>query len=382
MTAKHKKAKLFRVTTVSLSLDVLLKGQLRFLDQYFDVTGIANGVEGLNKVREREGIKVLHVPMRREISVFYDLVCLIHLFFIFLFRRPHIVHANTPKGSLLSMMAAFFAGIPHRLYTVTGLRYQTVSGMKRKILILTERLACLFATKVIPEGNGVKHLLERDRITGKELIPIHHGNINGVDTGYFRRSEQLESAGRALLPAGHKFTFLFAGRLVKDKGIGELIHAFKKFSMNHPDSRLVCLGDFEEGSSPLSEEVMTALKQDEMIFAPGFQEDVRAYMAVSDVFVFPSYREGFPNVLLQACSMALPVIATDITGSNEIIEDGKNGFLVPVQNADALADKMELLYGNPELCKDMGRNGRQLVENKFKQEDVWQALLAMYNNLN
>lgn len=379
--SKHRKLKLFRVTTVSLSLDVLLRGQLKYLNQYYEVTGIANGRERLTKVRDAEGIKVILVPMQREISIFYDLICLIQLFIIFLIKRPYIVHANTPKGSLLSMTAAFFARIPHRIYTITGLRYQTVSGIKRKILVAAERLTCLFATKIIPEGNGVKQLLERDKITSKELNLILNGNINGVDVEYFKKTEQLKNNGYSMLPTDRRFTFLFVGRLVKDKGVEELIKAFELLKAKHSDVRLVCLGGFENTGNPLSKDTVEYITRSSDIIAPGFQEDIRPFMAAADAFVFPSYREGFPNVLLQACAMELPVIATNITGSNEIIEVGKNGFLVPVGDVDAIAEKMELLYQNPELCVSLGKNGRSIIENKFKQEDIWNALLAMYNNL-
>lgn len=377
MRSETKKNKLFRVTTVALSLDLLLKGQLKFLNSHFDVTGIACGKERLQTVKEREGIKVLNVPMKRDISIFYDFISLWWLFFIFLFKRPYIVHANTPKGSLLAMTAAWAAGIPHRLYTVTGLRYQTTSGIKRKILICMERLTCLFATKVIPEGNGVKQILEQDKITSKELKLIFHGNINGVDTDFFCKSEKSKGSD----PHEHKFTFLFVGRLVKDKGIGELIEAFKDFHVRYPDSKLICLGEVEKSSNSLSDEIINYLKSEENIITPGFVKDVRPFMNDADVLVFPSYREGFPNVPLQACAMQLPVIATDITGSNEIIEDGKNGFLIPVKNSKAIVEKMEILYNDPALCKKFGTNGRNIVENKFKQSNVWQALLEMYNNL-
>ena len=381
MHSETKKIKLFRVTTVAISLDILLKGQLKFLNQHFEVTGIACGKDLLQNVKEREGIAVCHVPMKRDISIFYDLFCLFLLFFIFVFKRPHIVHANTPKGSLLSMTAAWAACIPHRIYTVTGLRYQTAVGIKKKILIMMERLTCLFATKVIPEGLGVKQILEHDKITGKELFLVHNGNINGVDTTLFQKTKQLVQEGKRLIPDENKFIFLFVGRLVKDKGVEELLTAFGNFHKRHPDSKLVCVGGIEENDSPLSPEALEYLKNGEDIISTGFQKDVKPYMAVADVFVFPSYREGFPNVILQACSMELPVIATDITGSNEIITDGVNGFLVPVKSVAELEEKMELLYKNHQMREKFSKNGREIIERKFKQEEVWNALLDVYNGL-
>ena len=279
------------------------------------------------------------------------------------------------------MVAAWASFIPHRIYTVTGLRYQTATGFKKKILILMERLSCFFATKVIPEGLGVKQILESDKITSKELSLVHNGNINGVDTELFKKNHQLEQEGKTLIPDDNKFTFLFVGRMVKDKGIEELLEAFKNFHSKHSYSRLVCVGGIEENDNPLSPDALEYLNNGEDIIATGFQHNVRPYMAAADVFVFPSYREGFPNVLLQACSMELPVIATDITGSNEIICDGVNGCLVPVKDIRTIEEKMEFLYSNSQERERFGRNGRQIIERKFKQEDVWQALLDMYNNL-
>ena len=213
------KKKLIRVTTADISLDGLLKGQLKYLNQYFDVIGVAKDTGVLEEVGKREGIRVIDVPLERPISLIKDIRALWFLYRLFRKEKPWCVHANTPKGSLLSMITGFFARVPHRIYTVTGLRYQGASGLLRSVLKMMERVTCLCATNVIPEGHGVLHCLQADGITHKPLRVIYNGNINGVDTEFFKKEESIPH---------ESYTFIFVGRIVRDKGIAELVSAMKR----------------------------------------------------------------------------------------------------------------------------------------------------------
>ena len=368
--------KIIRVTTADISLNSLLKGQLMFLNQYFEVIGVAKDTGVLKEVSEREGIRVVDAPLERPISLVKDIKSLWFLYRLFRKEKPWCVHANTPKGSLLAMIAAWFAGVPHRVYTVTGLRYQGAHGMLRTILKTMERLSCLFATNVIPEGQGVLHALQEDNITKKPLHVIWNGNINGIDTEYFKSTESFTER------KNDTFTFVFIGRIVRDKGIHELTECIRKLNCN-----LILVGSFEDGD-PVDEDDKKFLLTSEKVKFVGWQIDVRPYLEQADVLVFPSYREGFPNVPMQAGAMGLPCIVTNINGCNEIIKDGLNGKIIaaPLKEGtkmmeQSLLNTMQWFINHREEAKRMGNNARPMIQERYEQRYVWKALKEYYDAL-
>ena len=368
--------KLLRVTTADISLDGLLKGQLKYLSQYFEVVGVAKDTGVLKEVSEREGIRVVDAPLERPISLVKDIKGLWFLYRLFRKEKPWCVHANTPKGSLLAMIAAWFACVPHRVYTVTGLRYQGAHGMLRTILKTMERLSCLFATNVIPEGQGVLHALQEDNITKKPLRVIWNGNINGIDTEYFKPTESF------IERKNDTFTFVFIGRIVRDKGIHELTECIRKLDCN-----LILVGSFEDGD-PVDEDDKKFLLTSEKVKFVGWQIDVRPYLEQADALVFPSYREGFPNVPMQAGAMGLPCIVTNINGCNEIIKDGLNGKIIaaPLKEGtkmmeQSLLNTMQWFINHREEAKRMGNNARPMIQERYEQRYVWKALKEYYDAL-
>lgn len=376
--------KLIRVTTADISLSSLLKGQLRFLNSEFEVVGLASDTGVLKEVGEREGIRVIDVPMHREISVVSDFRCLLKLIRVFRKEQPFIVHSNTPKGSLLSMIAAKIVSVPNRLYLVTGLRYQGASGFGRWLLKNMERMTCLCATKVIPEGEGVKKTLIKDRITDKPLEVIHNGNINGIDTFYFSREASPKSRDEIRSEIGltkDDFAFIFIGRIVRDKGMNELADAMRILGRTHSDIKLILVGSFESELDPLASGNEEFFKSSFNVKYVGRQADVRPFLLAADALVFPSYREGFPNVVLQAGALGLPSIVTDINGCNEVISEGFNGVLIPPRNIDALIEKMTWFIEHPKEVNEMALNSRDIIVSKYEQKDVWNALLQMYKDL-
>nr|WP_314159304.1 glycosyltransferase family 4 protein [uncultured Prevotella sp.] len=406
--------KLIRVTTADISLNSLLKGQLKFLNQYFDVIGVAKDTGVLKEVSEREGIRVIDAPLERPISLVKDIKGLWFLYRLFRKEKPWCVHANTPKGSLLAMIAAWFACVPHRVYTVTGLRYQGAHGFLRTILKTMERLSCLFATNVIPEGQGVLQCLKRDNITKKSLQVIHYGNINGKDTEFFSRDNTIQTASlklsdkqihlrylsekeaRSLVRSelgfsNNDFIFVFIGRLVNDKGLGELADAIRKLENENLEIKLLLIGEIDGEDDVLAKDKLNYLMQSKNVKYIGVQSDIRPYLMVSDVLVFPSYREGFPNVPLEAGALGLPAIVTNINGSNEIIEDGVNGKIIqaPLDNngmrvndiTNELYTMMKWFFHHPEEVKRMGENARPIICERYEQQNVWKALLKFYNDL-
>lgn len=379
-----KKIKLLRVTTVPVSLNILLKGQLRFLSQFFNVVGVSASGAEIKEIEEREGVPVRVVDMEREIAPVQDMRSLVTLFQLFRKEKPEIVHANTPKGSLLSMIAAKLTGVPVRIYTVTGLRFEGFPpSAKRTLLIGMERITCAMATHVIPEGSGVQATLTEYGITRKPLRVVAHGNINGVDLDFFSlqhfTSDGLEALKKQWNIHPGDFVFCFVGRLVTDKGITELVTAFIRLLAEQPRVRLLLVGPIENKGSALPDTVKALIDDTSAIITTGFVADVRPYFAMADVFVFPSYREGFPNVVLQAGAMELPCIVTDINGSNEIIEEGKNGFIVPVQDPESLYQVMRRVVTERRLLQQLRIKSRITVAEHYEQSMVWQALLERYN---
>lgn len=377
--------KLFRITTVPISFVMLLRGQLNFLRQYFDVTAISGEGEILNDVKNEEQVRVIPVEFQRRISPIKDFISLIKLYLVFRKEKPQIVHSITPKAGLISMLAAKMARVPIRMHTFTGLIFPTREGAMQKLLIKMDRLLCWAATNVYPEGNGVKQDLMNYKITSKPLQILANGNVNGIDSAYFDSSlysfEQKETLRKELGVLSNDVVFCFIGRLVKDKGINELVQAFVDINDEKPQIKLLLVGSFEQELDPLLPEIEKEIQDNSNIISVGFQNDVRPYLAISDIFVLPSYREGFPNVVIQAGAMNLPSIVTNINGCNEIIEDGVNGLIISPKNKEQLKEKMELLLENADLRNQLKQSAREMITSRYEQKVVWEALLNEYQRL-
>lgn len=379
--------KLFRVSTVPVSLNILLKGQLQYLNRHFKVMAISGAGQDLDEVARREGVAVHPIEMQRQISPLKDLVSLIRLYFFFKKEKPQIVHSITPKAGLLAMLAAKMAGVPVRMHTFTGLIFPTRTGLMQRLLINMDQLLCWAATQVYPEGNGVKNDMIRFHITSKPLKILANGNVNGVDLTYFSADEVSDADKETLKNTWDiketDFIFIFVGRLVGDKGINELISAFKQLNGSSAQqvSKLLLVGPLETALDPLKQETLDEIGRNPNILSLAYQPDVRPYLAVSDALVFPSYREGFPNVVMQAGAMGLPAIVTDINGCNEIIEEGKNGTIIPPKDAEALQKAMERMMADPAWRRGLKENARPMIAARYEQQIVWEALLAEYQTL-
>ena len=379
--------KLLRIVTSTVSL-VLIKGQYRYLREHGIDVVVVTGGPRLSDIDLAllDGTPHRLVPhLVRPISIWNDIRALFELIKLIRREKPDIVHANTPKASLLGMMAAWFCRVPHRIYTVTGLRFQTANGFFHWLLITMERITCRLSTKVIPEGDGVAKTLRDEHITRKPLKKLHNGNINGIDLAYYDKGtipiSLLSQAKDETSFSEESFTFIFVGRIVRDKGICELVEAFTRLQQEHPDARLLLVGDFEQELDPLPEEVYRMIQCHPAIYCAGWQDDVRPWFAAADALAFPSYREGFPNVVMQAGAMELPCVVSDINGCNEIIIEGENGLIIPPYDAAALYQAMKRMIEDKALYMHCQQNARPLIASRYKQEDVWQATLEMYRSL-
>lgn len=374
------KKKLIRISTVPASLDVFLKGFLHVISKKYEVVAVSSPGEQLENIRKREGVRTVAVPMERHISVLKDVVSLFRLIVLFARERPDMVHSITPKAGLLAMVAAWVTRVPVRMHTFTGLVFPTSMGFKRQILIGMDKVICACATYINPEGKGVARDLEQHGITRKPLHIIANGNVRGVDMNWYSRTDDVMRQAEKIRIRG-SFTFCFVGRMVRDKGVNELVNAFNGLSRLHPQVRLLLVGETEETLNPLKAETKESIKQNKQIEWVGQQPDVRPFLAASDALVFPSYREGFPNVVLEAGAMGLPSIVTDINGSNEIIFPDENGEIIPSKDEHALYENMKEWVENPEKVSQMAGKARALVESRYEQKIVWDALLSEYQRL-
>jgi glycosyltransferase involved in cell wall biosynthesis len=374
------KIKIIRAATVPMSLDAFCKGMLKELLEKYEVIALSSPGEELHTVAEREGVRTIAVPMERHISPLKDLLALIKMVWVFRKEKPAMVHSMTPKAGLLCMMAAWLTGVPVRVHTFTGLVWPTEKGLKRQILMMTDWLTCACATHIIPEGEGVKNDLIAGRITNKPLKVLGYGNVKGIDLTYFVRSEEVKVKSEKL--RSDRFTFLFVGRIVKDKGINELCQAFDKLSKKTP-VRLVLVGKYEDTLDPISDASRDIIKTNAFIeyVGPQYGDDLLSYYAAADCFVFPSYREGFPNTVLEAGAMGLPSVVTDINGSREIIVDGENGVIVPSQNAEALYEAMQKMLIDKKKREYMASNARKMIADRFEQSFVRKCLYDFYGEI-
>lgn len=378
------KRKFFITTTIPASLN-FFKGNLSFLSQYYDVTAISSNRDFLMEVGKREGVNVFYIPMVRPISLFVDIVCLFKFIFFFIKERPYIVHGNTPKASFLSMISSWLVRVPIRIYMCHGLRYQGENNKyKRMLLMWMEKISCLCATKVICVSNGVKHTLIEDNICScKKAIVVHFGSASGIDIDFFdKNNKNIDTAiDKKLGIKDTDFVFVFIGRIVKDKGISELVEAFSKLSSIYDNIHLILVGPTNSEYNRISIETEQKIKLLKNIHEFGSQKDIRPYLFAADALVLPSYREGFGMVLIEAGAMSVPVIASNIIGCNEIVIPGKNGDLVEPKNVDSLFNIMQRWINNPNYVKKMSLNARGLVVERYSQKNVWNALLAVYDKV-
>lgn len=376
--------KIIRSTTVPQSLDAFCKGMLKELSEKYEVIAISSPGEALDRVREREGVKTIAVPMERHISVMKDIKSLWQMWRVFRKEKPCMVHSMTPKAGLVCMMAGWLAGVPVRVHTFTGLVWPAASGLKREILMLTDKLTCACATHIIPEGEGVKNDLIAGKITKKPLKVLGYGNVMGVDMERFsRRPEVISKMDELRIRDNNKFTFLFVGRIVRDKGINELVGAFIKLYSEYPYIRLLLVGPYEDTLDPISPESRDAISAYNGLVAVGPKkgEDLLAYYCAANCFVMPSYREGFPNTVLEAGAMGLPSIVTDINGSREIIRDGINGIIVPPQNEERLYQAMKVMLTSRADREKLASSARQMIADRFEQNFVRKCLYEFYDGI-
>ena len=378
-TTKH----IVFIRTVSSSF-VFLRGHISYLRAHgYQVTCVsAPGKE--QAIASAEGAHVIAVPMKREPSPYADMVSLWRLWRVLRRTKPDVVHTGTPKAGLLGSLGAIFAGVPTRIYCLMGLRFETLSGWKRSLAIRLEKIACGCSTSVLCVSASLRERAIAEGLARPDkFVVVGEGSTNGVDLGHFCASPatqaRAESLRNELHISDHEFVVGFVGRLVRDKGIAELLEAFETVRSTIA-SKLLLVGDFEDGD-PIHPELKRRLLTHDAVRIVPFVDDPAPVYRMIDVLALPTYREGFPNVVLEAQASSVPVVTTDATGAVDSVVHGKTGYVVPVGSAERLAEALIELARNAEKRRAMGQAGRARAEAAFNEEDVWTKLSDYYERM-
>lgn len=374
---RYNKNKIIRSVTVPQSLDFCREVMIKMRAMGYDMVAVTSPGPELDELRDVDGFHCVAVPMERHISIVRDLKSLIKMIRVFRKEKPQVVHSMTPKAGMICMVAAWLTHVPVRIHTFTGLVWPTATGMKRKLLMMTDWLTCACATHVIPEGQGVLNDLKNGGITKKPMKVLGYGNVKGVDM------ERFSPARFVVTKIPDVFTFVFVGRIVSDKGINELVEAFVKLHDKHKNTRLVLVGNYEHNLDPVSDKTRQLIDTNDGIEVCGakYGDDLLQMYVDADCFVMPSYREGFPNTVLEAGAMGLPSIVTDINGSREIIENEKNGLIVPAKDANALYVAMERMLIDAAVRSTMKQNARQMIKSRFEKNFVQNCQIEFYKSI-
>jgi len=381
--------KVIHITTVPFTFRFYV-GHIRFLkSQGVEVKAISSPGDELGSLEEvgrREGIAIHPVPMARRISPVKDLVCLWELCRVLRRERPDIVHSHTPKGALLGTIAARAVGVKVVLMTINGLRQMTKDGLSRHVLDIATWLPCRLADRVWCDCASLRDYLLAGRLCPPEkTILFGSGSVMGVDAETTFSPQRCGREVRAAIRAEHGIprdarVLGYLGRIVADKGMRELAAAWRDLRDQYPDLHLLLVGPFDSTDS-LSAADEALFRTDDRIHLTGLRNDAAEHLAAMDIFVMPSYREGFGVVNIEAAAMALPVVSTRIPGCVDSVRDGLTGTLVPPRDAEMLRVAIVRYLNDPSLRCQHGQAGRDRVLREFRPEDVWQSLYRLYLEL-
>lgn len=376
------------ITTIDLSLYYFFPGFIKLLqDEGFHVTAICadtkNG-EIIAKLRDL-GAEVKVVNMRRNISPIHDLKTLRELYGIFRREQFDLIHYNTPKAALLSSIAGRLVGHKSLLYTLRGLGYQTFNGPKRFIGKMCEWVALAFATRVITISPSLREeTINEGLARADKLEMIGIGSSKGVDCDAFRLSDELRAAATAIRSRNgileDDVLIGFAGRFTPDKGLDELVSAFTDLHSKNPGLHLMFIGE-NDSRIPISEELQDRCKQHSNIHLVGYQDDVASYLAALDIFVLPSHREGFGNVLIEAAAVRTAVVSSNINGARDALVNDETGLLFEVKNTDSLRKTLGRLIEDRSLRERLAANGEAWVHQNFDRKSIWKKLIALYREM-
>jgi glycosyltransferase involved in cell wall biosynthesis len=361
---------------------VFLAHQINALAELYDVTIITNlngNLSILDNISNK--VKVINLPIERNINLFADLKALFLLISVFYKNRFSLVHSVSPKAGLLSAIAAWITRIPNRLHTFTGQVWVTKKGINRWFLKLLDKIIVTLNTNILVDSFSQKDFLTKENVLSKNSsVVLGSGSISGVDVNRFLPSKTYRRLIRKQLNIKNNFLiFLFVGRLKKEKGVFEIAEAFKNVSVNHDNVALLIVGpDEEELKQELIERLWSCR---EFIKFIDFTKTPEQYMAASDIFILPSYREGFGSVVIEAASCGLPSIGSNIYGLSDAIKAEETGLLIPARSGKLLEEAMLKLVNNDKMRNEMGLNARKRAIHHFSQDDITLKILQLYKGL-
>jgi glycosyltransferase involved in cell wall biosynthesis len=357
---------------------LVLRGRLRALREAgFRVTLLCSPGELLDRTAAEEGVDAIPIPMRRSFSPLFDIVSLARICATLFRLKPAITEFSTPKAGLLGSLAALLCGVPRRIYLVRGLRLETESGWKRAVLAVSERISAGCSHLVLCNSQSLcQQLVSLGLSPADKVQVLGQGSSNGVDVERFTPGSgplKLECVPPADAPV-----IGFAGRLTRDKGIPELLQAFEEILRKVPRARLLLVGWFDESDDALDADLRAYIARHPRIVHTGFVADTAPWYRSMDVMVLPTWREGFPNAVLEAAASGIPVITTQATGARDSVLPEVTGLLVPPGDAGAIANAVLTLLADPVRRQHMGRTARQWVSESFPQERVQARAVALY----
>ncbi len=367
-------SKIIFVATVAETHLAFLEGQAIHLRNFgHDVTLVSSASERLKNFCHREGLKYRAVEIRRAISPLNDILTSIHLYLLFRHLKPDLVHLSTPKAALLGSFAAFCARVPSRFFLIRG----SVTGAARGWSSILNRWGEWLTVKlcndiVVVSPSLLKYLREQGVLRSNEGKVIANGMSNGIDAEQFKSSHLHQ-------PVGHskKLTIGFVGRLNKEKGIEELAAAWQDIRSRFPIAGLLLVGPWDT-EAEVDKDIRKKLESDLRVEITGSVNDVRPFYEKMRVLCFPSHREGFPNVVMEAAAMGVPVVGARAVGTIDAIVDGQTGVLVNIGDTQALAAALEQYLTDPQLAKKHGEIGRRRVVDDFAQAPIWDGLTDCY----
>ncbi len=331
-------------------LSAFLQGHLLRLRESFTVAVCVNRSESDIPLTVPEGVEVQDVEIRRKISPWQDAAALWKLWSFYRRRRFDAVVTVTPKAGLLGMLAALLVGIPVRVHWFTGQVWVTREGLMRAILKGLDRLTAACATNVLADSPSQMDFLVREGVvSGDKISVLGQGSISGVDTGRFRPDPKARQRIRAGLQIPERAPCLvYVGRMSKEKGVPDLLTAFKQLRADFAHLHLVLVGPDEEG--------LLSHVEIDCLHVVGYTKNTESYMAAADIICLPSYREGFGSVLIEGAACGLPAVVSRIYGVTDAVDENVTGLLHPPGDIAALADTLRRLLSDADLRLHLGTN--------------------------
>lgn len=382
---KRQALKVCRTATVAYYIKNHLKSQVEYMrDQGVQISVVCTYDKDIHDLDLDENLTFTQIKIERQIAPIKDLISLLKLIYHFNKYKFDIVHSTTPKAGLLTAIAGFICRIPVRLHTWTGQPWVTMTGLKKKITMSCDQIIGRLNTMCYADSSSQQQFLIRNRIVAKNKIKVlNKGSISGINLDRFKPAQiskaQRKEKKEAIGVTENSKIITFIGRINKDKGIFELISAFKEIYNQGYDSDLLLIGPLDQDSNGDPEISLENYIEDcPRIHYVGYQKKPEIFLAVSDIFCLPSYREGFGTTVIEAAALGVPSIGTNIVGLIDAIEDGITGILVKVKSTDALTSGLKQLLDDPEKAIKMGKNAQKRCVENFSQNLINQLMWQEY----